>query len=527
MAKAKPRLFIQIEGEEIKDISLDQHELVESVYKEVGDYSLTPTNIESRKLNIFNSVDNNIEVQEPDLQEMINSFKNQLSIATHISNKQQQELLTSNLTIKPESAKKLYIQAKEKSYIDDYNKITEGIKLNGEPYSFIDQYKGVVRHGINANGNTINIVLPFNKFIESKIEEYNHLLGETVAKSGSDKGGSNKDSQKSTNKLTFDENSLKILHTLEVLKLKNAIIDAIENKQKAILVDIFERNKDGTIAIEKVQASSQDIMLSTDAYKPKTHTIVLCRKEILTNEDQCNFLVIDPSNSEFSKHLGILGVNKIISGLLDKDIKLEVSNKSYKIYEQNSKIGTGLGINKFRDCIDIAFKIAKNLNEYPEKVAFDVNDKLPIIFDNSFLNKIVQCITNNRDLDNSIEEALSDKKFLNYPFRGKQLTDLEKGQIFYNNQVSVYKKINDHVKSLPLDPLNKLAVVDDMYSTFNDPMNGERVPPFLQKVDQSIALIQQINKIFIPQENVLESEVVPTLGETFIQVSHELFDYYQ
>ena len=48
--KAKPKLFLKIEGEEIRDISSDKDELVENVYKEIADYSLTPKNTINRTL---------------------------------------------------------------------------------------------------------------------------------------------------------------------------------------------------------------------------------------------------------------------------------------------------------------------------------------------------------------------------------------------------------------------------------------------------------------------------------------------
>jgi hypothetical protein len=330
-------------------------------------------------------------------------------------------------------------------------------------------------------------------------------------------GQSNKGSKKSGTQKVSDPINFKVLHPLEIELLSNAVTNALQNKYKAILVDIFERTKDSRIAIDE------------KTNKPKIHTVVLCKKASVDNDGDFSFLVIDPSNSEFSEHLGLLGVNKIISSLIGADIQLEASSKPYKIYEQNSSIGTGLTINKFRDCIDIAFKLVKDFNEIANKnINFEVDDKLSRIFDanSTTANNIVKHITNNKDLDNGIEESLSDRKFLNYPFRGKQLTDKVVGQTFYEKQVNLYKKINEHVKNLPLNPLNKIQVIEDMKNTFNDPMNIEITKPFLERIDQSIDLTQKINEVFMSKEEILEMKV-EFLGDTFMQVSNELYEYYQ
>ena len=480
--KAKPKLRINVKEEGVQDISNGKDELVESIYKEIEDYSLTPTNIKGRELQLFKNIQK-LTVEEPkyDLQEVIDSLTSQLSIATHIQNKQQQELLTSNITIKPESSKKLYNNAKEKSYINDYNMIASEIDLSNFPYFFIDQYEGIVRYGINVHDKTTKIVESFNEFIKYKTNEYNKQL-EDVGKGGSEKGGSDKGSQKSANKLAFDENSLKILHSLETLVLTNAINHAVLNKQKVMLVDIFERNKDGSIGTEESQGS---IMIGNVTLKPKTHTIVLCRKEAVTNEDEYNFLVIDPSNSEFSKHLGMTGVNYVINNLeIGKSVKIEVSSTPYKIYEQKKEIGTGCAFDKFRDCIDIAFKLAIKFNTLAaENINFDTKEKT--IFVNPLANKIVEHITNNYDYDSKIDRTLCTQKFLDYPFRGKQLTDHDKGENFYNKQLLIYKVIRDMVNDISVyDTKVGEFIQQKMFSCLNN-KNFEEIRDFGLKLQET------------------------------------------
>lgn len=74
-----------------------------------------------------------------------------------------------------------------------------------------------------------------------------------------------------------------LLHPLEVFLIRNAIKHCTNNRNKVVLVDIFERKEDGSINILK-------------AGTPKTHTIVFCFQN-------SKILLIDPSNSEFSRHL--------------------------------------------------------------------------------------------------------------------------------------------------------------------------------------------------------------------------------
>lgn len=513
---SKLKLSINIEEE------IDP-KLVEQIYKEVEGYSLTPRNIGTRKLKVYKEKFDFVSPEvEYNTKEMINPIEEKISgvLHTNLNEGKKKDLVADIL-------KESFVQSvcdvnQTNTYIKDFNALVKFTDISQYPYTFESIYDGAMRLGINIH-NTKQIVEDFNnKLLELK-EPYNEEIGYLQEDVKSNKSGGSK------LKLAFDDNSCKVLHPLEITLLANAINTALEKKQKAILVDIFERDKSGMMQVEEIKSlETEELIIETSSeYKSKTHTIVLCRKQDVDNSENFSFLVIDPSNSEFSQHLGMLGVNKIIGSLLQKDIQLEVSDKSYKIYEQNSKIGTGLAVNKFRDCIDIAFKLAKDLNQFPnENINFDTNDKFPIIFDNLIANDIVKYFTNNRDLDDGIEESLSDKKFLNYPFRGKQLTDKEKGKPLYEKQTSVYKKVNEHVKDLPLNPLNKVQVIEDMKNAFNNPMNLETTKPFLEKVDKSISLTKQIDEVFMSQEILIEKEV-EFLSDVFIQVNGELYEYYQ
>lgn len=405
-------------------------------------------------------------------------------------------------------------KSQENTYTKDFENIANKLDVSNQLYGFESKYEeyGVVRYGINIH-NTFSVVDQFNSEINTIFDKYNKEVGDLNNNEiKSHRSGSSKKS-KNSKKLAFDYDSCKILHPLEVMLLGDSIKNSIKTKQKAVLVDIFERNEQGVISIDN----------ETD--KPKTHTVVLCRKEDVNNSDNFGFLVIDPSNSKFSQHLGLPGVNKIIDSLLNGDIKLEVSNKSYKIYEQNSKIGTGLAFNKFRDCIDIAFKLAKSLNKTPkENIFFNNKDKSLEIFDNLQANDIVKNITNNKIFDSEIKSEMCTENFLDYPFRGKQLTSNEKGMELYNKQILAFHKINNKVNKLTIPAKNKFIAVEEMQNLLTSSLQEqEKTESFLKKIDDAYLFIGKASSLF---GNVTEQEQIQSLGKSLNELGEEFADYY-
>lgn len=137
----------------------------------------------------------------------------------------------------------------------------------------------------------------------------------------------------------------------------------------------------------------------------ETHTVVLFKQD-----EGKNIFVIDPSNQQFSSH---------IANIVYLDLKFIVSyNDKVKIYKPNGD--TGHELDKWRDCIDIAVKLAFGFNNIrPE----DETNKLNA---NSFNDSVkshdvVKAITNvqstNKDyLPDTIED---------YPMRVKQSSNFE------------------------------------------------------------------------------------------------------
>ena len=134
-------------------------------------------------------------------------------------------------------------------------------------------------------------------------------------------------------KLTDIENDL----------MDNAVNYLETTNASSVLVDVFKREKSGSGKIDDI----------TD-----THTVVLYNTG---NKKQ----VIDPSNPTFSCHLANYDVNKLIVDYSDK-IKIYTppnkDSEAGKIPFNKYGSVTGLNEDQYRDCSDIAVKLAFVLN---------------------------------------------------------------------------------------------------------------------------------------------------------------------
>ena len=130
--------------------------------------------------------------------------------------------------------------------------------------------------------------------------------------------------------------------------LKTKSIPRTLQQSNVVLVDFFKKN-------------------STGNYESENHTICLWKK---TNS---NFLIIDPSSYQFSR--------RFEENNNSSSYKITAKNHiDDKFYENLSKITTvttkreeGENTNKdYRDCIDVALKIAFSLN-YSQQIAYDLS----------------------------------------------------------------------------------------------------------------------------------------------------------
>ncbi len=136
-----------------------------------------------------------------------------------------------------------------------------------------------------------------------------------------------------------------VIHFIELALMKEAL-KYITNKQDPVLVEIFARNADNTIKFENKHGVDQ----------PELHTILLYK---MPGQDNNQILIIDPSNSEYSRHF-VLGNNKLLVACTNnQDYELIAPPiKHIQIYKNDTVNYTvGPNPNQGRDCIDIAVKL--------------------------------------------------------------------------------------------------------------------------------------------------------------------------
>lgn len=194
-----------------------------------------------------------------------------------------------------------------------------------DDHLFVDQYRcgknSVERYGLNINSSGLL----------KEVEDYNLKNHKATLVAPSIASTNTKDAVKNAN--TIKDQKLESQNILTKLEYHNTnlAIKQCQSGYKAVLVDVFERDANNNINVDQT------------SLLPKTHTVVLY-------EQLGKYLVIDPSNATFSH---------VLSGAHD-DIRLCFSNK-LQIYKGDGK-NIGPLHDQWRDCIDIAVKLAFNLN---------------------------------------------------------------------------------------------------------------------------------------------------------------------
>ncbi len=224
--------------------------------------------------------------------------------------------------------------------------------------------------------------------------------------------------------------------TDEINILKKAIDYLSDNRM--VLVNIFARTSDGKI--------------KSDGTLPEVHTVVLYKNEP-DHAGISDIIVIDPSNSAFSSHLSKFNYNK------PNDCSWKISTlpiepqKILKIYEAPSEFTKGTNFDQYRNCTDIAVKIAFGLQTLPDVYEISV-DNLPDF----------RFIRNLSNLDNVNPHIFYEKiqvltknggpKTCNYPTRIQQASDPKIVSMFdllertIDNEVKVFRKYNLVEKAL-------------------------------------------------------------------------------
>jgi hypothetical protein len=251
----------------------------------------------------------------------------------------------------------------------DFDQRYSGINLSIEEHYSYENKSGttqneVTRFGIDTSSLAVSIVAEFASICVPSTPT-------SSVKSGGSKGTAGSNSSRKPN------GEQHMLHPLEVLNIRQALEACQTHIQKTVLIDIFARDeKTSVIKLE-------------DNGAPKVHTVVLYLQQ---DRDRDQVLVIDPSNSEFSKHLA--GNSDLIflphTRILPREVL--VPPTQVKIYSPPSGVETGLKPHEPRNCTDIAVKLAFGLNKHAGNI--DIKDLASL--------SAIQQVGNNESVNKSL-----------------------------------------------------------------------------------------------------------------------------
>ncbi|MES2215613.1 MAG: hypothetical protein V4485_06380 [Pseudomonadota bacterium] len=194
---------------------------------------------------------------------------------------------------------------------------------------------------------------------------------------------------------------------------------------------------------------------------PEVHSVVLYKQVIDIDKDgYTNFqiFVVDPSNSEFSKHLDHHVIEAFVSvscaAITDNRwVDIITPQKPLQIYTIPENHPHGPDANQFRDCVDIAIKIAFGLNSMTEtpKVSFSLEK---LASDTIYVSElsVVQVVTNNSDVNKNLTG-----KHKVLPLREKQSTDRDGARVLYDLETKIQAQ-KDYLKSAKIEEGKQKAV---------------------------------------------------------------------
>lgn len=366
------------------------------------------------------------------------------------------------------------------SNFDQFSKFIESnfahldkIKVKGEKYNDKGFHHKLGLHKRSITPTTLELIDFEQSDNDLYYKEYYNDVGNKVTRFAinesllpSDKfSGSNKlDSWKSSKKSeAIKTNADRIkLDQIEVKLLTQAVLSMIENKVDTVVVDIFARDQG------KIKFKNDFV---------ETHTIVL--HKFFGSDKEIS--VIDPSNFQFSCHLAN------INDSLEKDygVKLVTKYTMDKIYiapSEDDKVSF-LPFH-YRDCTDIAIKLALGLNNNKMKV--NLSDMLEL--------SITREVTNNPEIDTNIIN-LDDA-----PVRIKQATQSLIRQKFYSLTDKIQKLFKHHLVINNDEKGDSYRYHEEKYQTL---LKSEFVPDQYQKC---IFLLKEEHDTFYKEINSLMGE---------------------
>ena len=343
----RPQLFID-------KTPLKDQKLQEEIFKETDKYSITPRTFHSRNYQK--------EIDSKELSKMINRLKFTVTEAQEklkekidkITQELQQDVDAKLITVAQQ--KKLLGELGKNELYSFYRTREEELKQYQEKIGLITQfdYQDLSIFVDTYQNNPGNVVCRYglnSLVLVDTVKSYNAVLQQKGPPLNQKSGNSSKTELPKT-----------VLHPLEIITIIKAI-KYMQEETKTALIDIFVRD-------DIVKGDKEKIKFDIKTGLPETHTVVLYQNS------SGDIVLIDPSNSDFSKHLASEMSSLLVSGEL-MDQTLKVPTKEIKIYTPGKDIGPGT--NQYRDCIDIAVKIAFGLNNYTGIIEVSKVMELPAI----------------------------------------------------------------------------------------------------------------------------------------------------
>ena len=260
-----------------------------------------------------------------------------------------------------------YLDRNKSTFVTEY----AYVKTNQKKIEVLQSF--VPRFGINVQ----------------KIKEIKNTNSEQIIASATSNAFSNKFSKINN----YLKENIVELEAQETKVLEYAIKYLQDTENNAVVFDIFERN------FCEESKNIKSVMLN----KNESHSVVL-----LKSEDNSKYFVIDPNKTQFSCFLHQKTLNKV---------QLFVPNKQCEIYTPK-KADVGNNINQWRDCIDIAVKLAFLFNSSVHKLQTIPEDMKKFTISDW---DEVKLISNRSSIDKNIIE----EKKNSAAFRIKQTSNIE------------------------------------------------------------------------------------------------------
>lgn len=179
-----------------------------------------------------------------------------------------------------------------------------------------------------------------------------------------------------------------------------AEIAAIEAASGYLFADVARK----TVVVD-ILARENNTLQVLPSGKYEVHSVVLYKSDVVSADGKRDIFIIDPSNSKYSWHLANQEMQKIISASHPVQALVPFA-KQLQIYKADG--ATGPAADQYRDCIDIAIKLAFGFNVSAEPLLISKLKEHPVIL----------AVTNSDDIDKYFDVI----KF--HPIRVKQASDI-------------------------------------------------------------------------------------------------------